>query len=548
MSPTTSEVARARFHEGLELFGAGERDAALEALEAAYEADPRNASAALHRAWVDTEWARPLAPAAREAYRVALTHRAELGSRDQAFLDAIGPDFLDPPDWKQTEERLKAYLDQRPGDLQALNSLGLMQVKLGKPRASAATFEREAKLSPGDVGGHWVWAQVTGPTAGLERKRAILADCIARRPGTTDCRIEAFNLATEACDGQELERLGRELTAVAPRSPRGWYERALAAAIQGAPEGTVAALQATARALAPPRRRPGLEWRDAHQLAWRRGDLATVLRLLDEAEKTPPVEGWGFESLLAVYAPRVKALKESGQGDEAARAAMAFLSRVPLLPVPERRLYSNDVPVLLAAAAAGGLLDATSLRARREAWIESFGSRRTDEAPLQGSGTVVAQAFFSGDEPPRDEAREALALMAAQGLAEPDGRGAALGGFGGSEELMSADAVGALLRGAGRPADAIPWLARASRACEVAPPIQPRLLLARGYEESHDVPGACAAYARVLSTWPDPRPRSVSVETARARSKRLGCPAPGPVKSDPLPVATSPGQVEAHPP
>jgi serine/threonine-protein kinase len=528
MSPTTSEVARVRFHEGLELFGAGDRAGAAEALKAAFEADPRNASAALQRAWVDTEWAAPVGQAGREAYRVALTYRAELGPRDQAFLDAIAPDFLDPPDWRQTERRLEAYLKNRPGDIQALNSLGIIQTKLGQPKAAAATFEREAQLSPGDVGGHWVWAQVTGPTAGLERKRAILTDCIARSPGTTDCRIEAFNLATEQCDGLELERLGRELTAVAPRSARGWYERALAAAIQGEPDGTVAALQATARALSPPERRTRLEWRDAYQLAWRRGDLATVLRLLTETEKAPPAEGWGFESLLDVYAPRVSALLESGQPAEAARVAMAFLSRVSTLPVPERRAYANDIPALFAAAAGGGLMDATTLRARREAWIAGFRARRTDEAPAQGSGAVVAQAFASWEVPTREQAREAFGLMAALGLSEPDASGATRTGFGGAEGLLSADAVGALLLGAGRAAEAIPWLARASRSCEIASPIRPRLLLARAYEESHDLPQACAAYARVLAAWPDPRPRSLSVEAARARWKQLGCKAPQP--------------------
>jgi serine/threonine protein kinase len=521
MSPTTSEVARVKFHQGLELFGAGNRGGAARALKAAFEADPRNASAALQRAWVDTEWAGPVEQAGREAYRVALTHRAELGPRDQAFLDAIGPNFLDPPDWRQTEQRLEAYLKQRPGDVQAVSSLGIIQAKLGEPAAAIATFEREAQLSPGDVGGHWVRAQLERQTGAPERQRTTVTECIARRPDTTDCRQEAFDLATEKCDGAELERLGRELTAVAPQSAQGWYERALAAAIQGAADGVVAELQATARAHASPEGRSDLERRDASQLAFRRGDLATVLRLLDQTEREPPPEGWAFGSLLDIYAPRVHILKESGQVAGAARAAMAFLSRVPALPVPERRYMTLGVPELLAAAAGGGLMDAATLRARREAWIAAF------PAPRGGKGGLVAQAYAGWDVPTREEANEAFSLMAKLGLSEPDARDASRSGSGGE--------IGALLLGAGRPAEAIPWLEGASRNCEIDPPIRPRLMLARAYEESHDRPQACAVYARVLAAWPDPRPRSLSVEAARAGWKRLGCQAPQPLPAGPSP-------------
>jgi tetratricopeptide (TPR) repeat protein len=522
MSASSSEVARTLFREGLNHYAAGQRHEALAALDQAFKADPQMASAALQRAWVGAQGAEALGTAEREAYRAAVLHRAELAPRDQAFLDAIGPNFLDPPRWQQTERRLQEFVKQRPGDVQAVDTLGMVQTKLGMDIAPA-TFEREAALSPGDVGAHSVWTQMT---PGADAKRAILADCLARRPASTDCRMEAFNVATRECDGDELDRLARDLTAVAPRLASGWYARALAAAVQGAPDETIADLQARGRALLAPEVRARRELDDATELALHRGDLAAVLRLLLELEKTPPTDGWDFESWSDLSSKRVHVLRESGNLAEAARAATTFLSRLPSLGLVEQWETSNDVPFILGVASQGGLLDAATLRSRREAWIAAARSRQGGTGWSTNGASIVTQAFFTRDVPTPAQAEEALATMQRLGVSLPEGPG---GGdhpafMGTAATKQQWFAIGALLLGAGKPAAAVPWLRGAAKTCSLTPWIRAKATLARALDASHDTAGACAAYAEVLAAWPNPRPRSVTVEQARARSRALDCP------------------------
>jgi serine/threonine-protein kinase len=45
-------------------------------------------------------------------------------------------------------------------------------------------------------------------------------------------------------------------------------------------------------------------------------------------------------------------------------------------------------------------------------------------------------------------------------------------------------------------------------------------------EQDGNIPSACVHYAKVLERWGHAKPRSVTADEARARSKALGCPAP----------------------
>lgn len=50
-----------------------------------------------------------------------------------------------------------------------------------------------------------------------------------------------------------------------------------------------------------------------------------------------------------------------------------------------------------------------------------------------------------------------------------------------------------------------------------------RLLLGQVLEKKDDAAGACAQYAAILARWGHAKPRSVTADRARARSKVLGC-------------------------
>lgn len=86
----------------------------------------------------------------------------------------------------------------------------------------------------------------------------------------------------------------------------------------------------------------------------------------------------------------------------------------------------------------------------------------------------------------------------------------------------------------GQPEVAAPWLERAANTCRiidgneqrsyVASTIHAANELGLAREALHDIPAACAAYARVLERWGDAKPKSITADAARARMKALACP------------------------
>jgi TolA-binding protein len=89
------------------------------------------------------------------------------------------------------------------------------------------------------------------------------------------------------------------------------------------------------------------------------------------------------------------------------------------------------------------------------------------------------------------------------------------------------DAFGMTYLLAGKVDEALPYLERAARSCSALdhPLTQTaaHLHLGTALEARGDRPGACAAYRTVLERWGAAKPRSVSAEAARARSRALGC-------------------------
>jgi hypothetical protein len=80
---------------------------------------------------------------------------------------------------------------------------------------------------------------------------------------------------------------------------------------------------------------------------------------------------------------------------------------------------------------------------------------------------------------------------------------------------------------AGRPREALPHLERAVADCGAyynpQGDTQSHLYLGMAREALRDKEGACSAYKVVQGRWGNARPRSVTADEARARSKALGC-------------------------
>jgi hypothetical protein len=99
--------------------------------------------------------------------------------------------------------------------------------------------------------------------------------------------------------------------------------------------------------------------------------------------------------------------------------------------------------------------------------------------------------------------------------------------------------LGRTLLLAGQPAAAVEPLRVAANSCGILTDelrtafyestiwwMRAHVLLGQALEQTGDAAGACAAYAVVLDRWKDAKPRSVTLDKARERSRVLGCPKP----------------------
>jgi eukaryotic-like serine/threonine-protein kinase len=171
----------------------------------------------------------------------------------------------------------------------------------------------------------------------------------------------------------------------------------------------------------------------------------------------------------------------------------------------------DSTPVLLAVARATGRLRREDFLARRGAWIVGWEADIPaffrSELWLHGYGRIV-------DSP--ESARDALdALPSYSPLPAVELKSFSRWGLG----------VAHLL--AGRPAEAVPWLERGTRACRglMAPYEHTRAYawLGRAYQETGHEKGACAAYRVVLDRWGHGKARSVTAERVREWMRGLPC-------------------------
>jgi tetratricopeptide (TPR) repeat protein len=219
-------------------------------------------------------------------------------------------------------------------------------------------------------------------------------------------------------------------------------------------------------------------------------------------------------------AARWRLLMDEEVGDAArARAdATAYIDRVPTL-LPDGAAIAR--PMALAV-----LRHATAITRERNALFYHEGWAATVPPGVERTPGDDALTWVSFEaDPARTEAEARYALAA-----RPAGKlGAFLAPF-----LWDLDQEGFIDRSlgnayllAGRLDEAVPALQRGAAACDVlhAPIEQMRahVQLGGALESRGDVPGACAAYRFVVDRWPAPKPRSVSVQTARARLAALGC-------------------------
>jgi serine/threonine-protein kinase len=212
----------------------------------------------------------------------------------------------------------------------------------------------------------------------------------------------------------------------------------------------------------------------------------------------------------------VRIAEETGRSDRARDLATSYLARKDAWAPPHRvddvSILFDPVPTMLGALARAGSISAAQRAAQRTDWLATW--RAKTSAAYLGDLWLAAWAMPAGS---RDD-----------GVAAID----ALPGLGGppvfAPTITSQGHVGHAYLLAGRAGDAVAPLRAGASSCTV---LGDNLANTRAWhdlgaalETTGDNAGACQAYGVVLARWGHARPRSVTAEDARVRSKALGCP------------------------
>jgi serine/threonine-protein kinase len=290
--------------------------------------------------------------------------------------------------------------------------------------------------------------------------------------------------------------------------PYAWL--ALALFSRGAPTESVAeALRHAREHLSYPEYEAARELFDPLDLAVMNGDFASVLASF------PQLDAYAAKQTTSARVEEVLALESIASievGDDARAVALAdaLMKRLPALMKETPTEGRNTV--LRLRRRAGRIADA-DFRADRDAWAK--------DAMTMWPPRLANNAWFYFYAEPASsalDAREALdALSRFSPLPPYDG-------------LVHHERwMGHVLLLAGRIDEAIPHLRRAISACWLDDPDYvishqaAAQLLGEALEAKGDKDGACAAYAEVLTHWGNAKPRSVTADKARGRSKALGC-------------------------
>jgi serine/threonine-protein kinase len=318
-------------------------------------------------------------------------------------------------------------------------------------------------------------------------------------PGASECLSSRVRLDERSGACSDLDSDARRLVAIRPDSTVGRDGLANALAEQGAPIEVVRdAIGAfddrywwTLRATFVPM----LE-----------GNFLDVERIADPAMKSAVAKKDG-----AAFGPSVQTLidayTESGDTAAAARVGEAALAGAQYLCEDRNWCLDTEAAAISAILRAGGLtrsqaesqlLDRYRRYARIEghwgAWLYIYG-----ENVRSPTDAAVALTAYEQEVPPSDWASTSITLASAYMLA-------------------------------GRPAEARAIFQKTGGACTLATETRAtmteRLLRGRLDEQDGNKPSACSHYAKILEHWGHAKPRSVTADEARARSKALDCPSP----------------------
>ncbi len=507
MPATTVPEAQSEYAAGIQFV----RDDALESARVHFERaatlNPTMAMAHVRAAMTALSTGNPEETRAR--FTKAASFRATLDDRNRTLLEALEPlAGRARPDEQETLRRLEAAHARYPDDEEFLLQLAYMTV--GDPLRCVPAATRATQLDPSDAAAWEVLGRSLALAGNIDDGRAALERCAAVSVESSDCFFWLGLLDGQSGRCQDMENESRREADVDARF--GNVNLATAMVALGRPEAVVR--ETVDRYLAtftPERARIQKALLDAStaSLAGRFNLAAAALDEEAQALAASPTARVFFDRAWDLAMGRVESRLEVGDEAGARAAAQDFATRSETLTRRGSQTYFGDAWWSLARVA-GVPLDPA-----RAAWVRA---KLDSSAP--GSATWV-EAWASPVQTAEDATQALAALSRDPRLSLP----------GGGEDLWlddDADALaGRTLLLAGKPADALPLLRRATANCfALSWPFQHMhalLDLGRALEQTGDTAGACTSYAGVLTKWGHAKPRSITADAAREGARRLRC-------------------------
>jgi eukaryotic-like serine/threonine-protein kinase len=450
----------------------------------------------------------------RAEFARATELRSELSARDQGLLKALEPVLRRArPDPREAIQNVLALSKESPMDVELYDWVGWLCNSC--PEVLPAT-EHAIALDPGDANAWQLRGLALAYSGQLDLAKKAFEQCTAVSLVTSDClSSEAF---TEMLAGRcaDFESDARRTLDRSPSYGHIFLTSALVST--GQPEAAVREESGLLAGTLPEADRKLASLALDTQLALVAGDFARAQILADEeaaelmahprarTERTP-------HYLLTMQ--RLTAALETGDLAGASRIAKDFVERSGSWSAYASWNSGVDLSALIAHLAhlAPGDFEAAR-RERIDTWLAAGAER----------GLVWPYAFAAPASTP-EEARAALEVMASY---------APIRSYVASMWIQLGDvgipdaAVGHAYLLAERPAEALPYLQRAVAACAQfdSPLTHTRAALELGLAleaTGGTARDACAVYEVVLGRWGKARPRSVTADRARERSKALAC-------------------------
>ncbi|MEJ7732226.1 MAG: protein kinase [Polyangiaceae bacterium] len=507
--PSRSEEARTAYAAATRAIRDANGQAFEDQLRRAVQLDPEMAAAHLRLALIHVLYFGGDRSAAREPWSRAVSLRGTLSERDRLYLDALEPFVArQPPDRMETGRRLESLTQRFPADAELFDTLGFILAGWDDERSLGA-FRRSIEIDP-DFANSWQAIGYLHAASGRDEEALSALDrCLAVAPGSPDCLGERANFLGDRGRCAEMDATIRNALAANSGIMPNWHNLRVAALVAlGRPEEVIEQVLQAKWTMVPDARRRFAELRDRAYVALLSGDFLRVEPLAKEGQAAAAGSADAV-TYLELAALRMDAALQTGRRDDAARVAAGYVRKSETWIEGDR-----GYPIwALRAMREGGLISAGQFEQRRQ---DELARLRRNGAPEWHVWTVgYGDLMFNWP----GDAAEAVAKLPS--VFEPP-LGATIARMG----------AGIAALHTGDPARAAALLVPVLRGCwlwqQVLPELTAQLALGQALEQTGDKPGACAAYDKALHRWGNAKPKSVTGDDARARSKALGCPAAPP--------------------